>query len=108
MPNRCPASPEGRSSPWASEALRSAAGVHVYPSDMAQNFWGAIWAWSTCFVVTIAVSLVTKPRVREELKGLVYSLTPRIKDEHLAWYRRPAILGVIVMIAVIVLNIVFW
>ena len=31
--------------------------VHSYPSEMAQNFWTAIWAWSGCFVVTILVSL---------------------------------------------------
>jgi len=58
--------------------------------------------------VTILVSLVTTPRARAELTGLVYSLTPRIKDQHLAWYRRPAVLGVIVLFAAIVLNIVFW
>ena len=28
--------------------------LHAYPSEMAQNFWTAIWAWTTCFVVTIA------------------------------------------------------
>ena len=28
--------------------------VHTYPSEMAQNFWTAIFAWTTCFVVTIA------------------------------------------------------
>ena len=32
-----------------------------YPSEMAQNFWTAIYAWTTCFVVTIAVSLMTRP-----------------------------------------------
>src|SRR5678816_2312580 len=31
---------------------------HTYPSDMAQNFWGAIVAWTTCFVVTAAISLM--------------------------------------------------
>ena len=86
----------------------ASAGVRVYTSDMAQNFWGAIWAWTTCFVVTVLISLLTKPRAREELTGLVYSLTPRIKDAHLAWYRRPAILGTVVLIAAIVLNIIFW
>ena len=34
----------------------------------------------TCFVVTIVVSLVTRPRPAEELRGLVYSLTPRPSD----------------------------
>ena len=38
--------------------------VHTYPSEMAQNFWTAIFAWTVCFVVTIVVSLVTRPRRR--------------------------------------------
>ena len=82
--------------------------LHAYPSDMAQNFWGAICAWSACFVVTITVSLVTKPRMAEELKGLVYSLTPKITEEGVAWYRRPALLAVIVGALTIALNVYFW
>ena len=34
---------------------------------MAQNFWIAIFAWTTCFVVTIVVSLMTKPKPESEL-----------------------------------------
>jgi len=30
--------------------------LHLYPSEMAQNFWTAIFAWTTCFVLTILVS----------------------------------------------------
>ena len=41
----------------------------TYPSEMAQNFWTAIFAWTTCFVVTIVVSLVTRPRRREGTGG---------------------------------------
>jgi len=81
---------------------------HAYPSDMAQNFWGAIWAWSACFVVTIVISLATTPRRSEELKGLVYSLTPRIRDGGQAWYKRPAVLAVVVGVLTILLNIYFW
>jgi len=81
---------------------------HVYPSEMAQNFWTAIFAWSTCFVVTIIVSLLTRPRDEKELAGLVYSLTERPKEEHLPWYQRPAVLGVIVLAMTLVLNIIFW
>ncbi len=82
--------------------------LHSYPSDMAQNFWGAIWAWSACFVVTIAVSLVTRPRDRADLKGLVYSLTPKLIEPGVVWYRRPAVLAVIVGIGAVVLNVYFW
>src|SRR4029078_906722 len=53
-------------------------GAHLlYPSELAQTFWTAIIAWVTCFVVTIVVSLATRPRPEQELVGLVYSLTPR-------------------------------
>jgi SSS family solute:Na+ symporter len=52
--------------------------VHVYSSEMAQNFWTAIFAWSTCFVVTIVVSLATRRPSLQDLAGLVYSETPRL------------------------------
>jgi SSS family solute:Na+ symporter len=84
-------------------------GVHVYPSEMAQNFWAAIVAWTSCFVVTIVVSLLTPQRRSDEsLRGLVYSLTPRTREHGVAWYRQPAALAAAVLVSVIVLNIVFW
>jgi len=82
---------------------------HTYPSEMAQNFWTAIWAFSTCLVVTILITLVTR-RTKDDqaLTGLVYSLTPKIKDHDLAWWKRPAVLGVIVLAAALALNLTFW
>jgi SSS family solute:Na+ symporter len=82
--------------------------LHVYPSDMAQNFWGAIWAWTVCFVVTIVVSLASAPKRQEDLKGLVFGLTPKPSDAALAWYQRPAILGILVLLGTAALNLVFW
>jgi SSS family solute:Na+ symporter len=81
--------------------------IHHYPSDMAQNFWTAIFAFSVNFVVTIVVSLVTKPRPEPELVGLVYSLTPKPVETHLSWYQKPATLAVAVLAILIVLNLVF-
>jgi len=82
--------------------------VHQYPSEMAQNFWTAICAWTTCFTVTILISLLTKPRPDAELKGLVYALTDRPKDVGLQWYQKPAVLAVVVMTVLVVLNWIFW
>ncbi len=75
---------------------------------MAANFWTAIWAWSTCFVVTIIVSLFTAPHDDSELVGLVYSLTEKPREAGVAWYARPAVLGIVVLAAVVALNFVFW
>ena len=82
--------------------------MHAYPSEMAQNFWTAIYAWTVCFVVTILVSLVTKPRDERELVGLVHSLTAKPRDEQLAWYLKPVTLGLIVLACTVLLNIVFF
>ena len=61
----------------ASRAAGCGTSLHTYPSEMAQNFWTAIFAWTVCFVVTIVISLLTqRTKTDEELEGLVYSLTP--------------------------------
>jgi SSS family solute:Na+ symporter len=76
---------------------------------MAQNFWTAIVAWTACFVATIVISLATRRRkTDEELGGLVYSLTPRQRDEQLVWYRRPSALAVVALGCTLILNIIFW
>lgn len=83
--------------------------VHQYPVEMAQTFWTAIFACSTSVIVTIAVSIVTKQKkTQEELVGLVYQLTPKTKDENVAWYKRPATLAIIVLAMATVLTILFW
>ncbi len=81
--------------------------VHTYPSDMAQNFWTAIFAFSVNLLVTIAVSLVTRPRPESELVGLVYSLTPKPVEGHLAWYEKPSSLAIAVLVMLVALNLVF-
>ena len=83
--------------------------LHSYPSEMAQNFWTAIWAWTVCFVATIAISYLTKrTKTDEDLTGLVYSLTPRPKEEHLPWWKTPEGFGVAVLVLAVVLNVLFW
>ena len=82
--------------------------VHSYRSEMAQNFWAAIFAWTTCFVVTIVVSMMSKPRPESELVGLVYSLTEKPKESGVVWYKRVTVVGAVVLALTIVLNIIFW
>jgi SSS family solute:Na+ symporter len=81
--------------------------VHHYPSDMAQNFWTAIFAFSINFVVAVGVSLVTEPMAESRLVGLVYSLTPKPIETHLSWYQKPATLAVLVLVLLVALNLVF-
>ncbi|MEO8371498.1 MAG: sodium:solute symporter family protein [Candidatus Solibacter sp.] len=81
--------------------------VNTFPSSMAQNFWIAIMAWTTCFFVTIAVSLVTAPRAEKDLVGLVYGLTELKHDEGVAWYKRPVPLAIAIAVLALLLNIWF-
>jgi SSS family solute:Na+ symporter len=92
----------------ASSLLPKIAVVHFYPSDMAQNFWGAIVAWTTCFVLTVAVSLMTVPKPAQDLRGLVYGLTAHDVGKDPVWYRRPGVLAVGILGLTLALNIVFW
>ena len=81
--------------------------IHHYPSDMAQNFWTAIFAFTINAVVTIVISRATTPRPESELVGLVYSLTPKPVEGHLEWYQKPSTLAIGVLAMLVVLNLVF-
>ena len=81
--------------------------IHYYPSEMAQNFWTAIWAFTVGLLVTVVVSLVTRPREERELVGLVYSLTPKPVDQDLHWWQKPSVLAIAVLAMAVVLNLIF-
>lgn len=83
--------------------------LYTFPSEMAQNFWLAAFAFTSCLVLTIVISLATRQtKTNEDLKGLVYSLTPKIKNTEENFFLRPAVLGLILLAACVVLNILFW
>jgi SSS family solute:Na+ symporter len=75
---------------------------------LAQDMYQSLWACVTCVVVTVLVTLVTKPKPDSELVGLVYSLTPLAKEEHASLWHRPVVWGVIALILLVILQIIFW
>jgi SSS family solute:Na+ symporter len=83
--------------------------VSIFPSEMAQNFWLAAFAFIACFTLTLVISLATsRTKSDADLKGLVYSLTPKIVDNTAPWYQRPALVGTVLLIVCVILNIIFW
>jgi SSS family solute:Na+ symporter len=84
--------------------------MHLYSlgSSEGSSMWRALIAWAVCFVVTIVVSLFTRPKPETELKGLVYSLTPKAEVKETVWYKRPLVLAIIALVILVVFNILFF
>jgi SSS family solute:Na+ symporter len=53
------------------------------------------------------VSVMTRPREERELVGLVYSLTPKLEEHDLPWWKRPVTLAVAVLAMAVALNLIF-
>ncbi|WP_315133310.1 sodium:solute symporter family protein [uncultured Actinomyces sp.] len=75
-------------------------------------FLAAGAAFTTDLVVTVVVSLATRPKPDSELVGFVYSLTPKEhradpKSAELAWFRRPVPLAICSAVLVLLLNTIF-
>jgi SSS family solute:Na+ symporter len=83
-------------------------GLYEIRSGMGQAFIVASVSWIVNFFTTIIVSLATKPKPEEQLKGLVYSLTKKEPVFNGKWYRNPVTLGILLILTTILLNIIFF
>jgi SSS family solute:Na+ symporter len=76
--------------------------------DQAQNMFRALWCGLICLVVTVVVSLLTKPKPDAELASLVYGLTAIPHEERVSIWHSPLFWGVMVAIGFVILQIIFW
>jgi len=88
-------------------------GGWIYPaytisSGMGQAFIVAAVSWIANFCTTIVVSLFTKPKPEEELKGLVYSLTVKQNVFGNKWHQKVVPLAIVLLVITILLNILFF
>jgi len=88
-------------------ALRYIA-LSPHAKDMAENMYRALWSWIICVVVTVAVSLATKPKPESQLAGLVYGATEIPSEGNLPLIQRPLFWAAVVIVIFFVLNIIFW
>ena len=69
----------------------------------------ASFAFTACFVLTLGISLMGRREKSDaDLKGLVYSLTPKTRDDQFAWYMQPGFLGVLLLLVCVYMNYIFW
>jgi SSS family solute:Na+ symporter len=97
---------------WAWVKLNPAALAYValssHAKDMAENMYRALWSWLLCVLVTVVVSLLTKPKLEAELKGLVYGATEIPSDSGVSLYRRPIFWAGVVAAGFVIVNLLFW
>jgi len=75
---------------------------------MAVNMYSAWWSFVVCISVTVLVSLFTRPKPEAELKNLVMGLTEIPDEGPSPWYDSPKLWAVVVAVALVAVNIMFW
>ena len=75
---------------------------------MAINMYSAFWSLVVSIVVTVLVSLVTRPKPDEELTDLVMGLTKLPDQGPCPWYQSPKFWVVIVSVVLVAINIILW
>jgi hypothetical protein len=75
---------------------------------MAVNMYSGFWSLVVCVLVTVGVSLFTRPKPDAELRNLVYGLTPRPDEGPCPWYEKPAFWATVVAVVLVAVNVVFW
>ena len=88
-------------------ALRYIA-LSSYAKDMAENMYRALWSCIICALVTVIVSLLTKPKPEAELKGLVYGATDIPSEGYVTVFHRPWFWATVVGVVFIALQIAYW
>ncbi|MDE3165413.1 MAG: Na+/galactose cotransporter, partial [Acidobacteriota bacterium] len=76
--------------------------------DMAENMYRALWSAVICVIVTVVVSLLTRPKPESELSGLVMGCTEIPGEGHLPIYQRPVFWAAIVGAVFVAVNLIFW
>jgi len=74
----------------------------------AENMFRALWSWLICVLVTVVVSLVTKPKSDAELNGLVYGATVIPDDGARTLFQKPLFWAGVVTVLFIALNVIFF
>jgi SSS family solute:Na+ symporter len=75
---------------------------------MAVNMYSGWWSLVVCVLVTVAVSLFTRPKPEAELRNLVLGLTPRPREGPCPWYEKPALWATVVAAVLVAVNVIFW
>jgi solute:Na+ symporter, SSS family len=89
-------------------SMLSVIALSPHAKALAEDMYRALWSSLIGIIVTVVVSLVTKPKTDEELKGLVYDILHWPREEHASLLQRPVFWGVVSLTLLVVLQWIFW
>jgi SSS family solute:Na+ symporter len=79
-----------------------------HAKDMSESMFRLLWSGLLCFIVTITVSLFTRPKPSEELTGLVYGQTTLPDEGRTPFYHRPVFWAGVSLAVFLLLQYIFW
>jgi SSS family solute:Na+ symporter len=79
-------------------------GLLRYGSQMSASFYGAIWAFLTCLVIMLLLSMCTQPKALDDLDGLTYKTrrSDLVRPSSASW-----MLAILLLVACVWLNLLF-
>jgi SSS family solute:Na+ symporter len=80
----------------------------VHAKAMAEDMYRGLWSWIVCVLVTVLVSMFTRPKPVAELAGLVYGYTKVPSEGTYPLYQRPIFWACVVGVVFVILNVIFW
>jgi len=75
---------------------------------IAEDMYRALWSCLINVVVTVIVSLLTKPKRDAELVGLVYGATEIPREEDVSLFAKPAFWATVSVAVLVILQWIFW
>jgi SSS family solute:Na+ symporter len=97
---------------WLTVKLHPAAIVwfafSIHAQTMAENMYRLLWSGVIAAIVTVVVSLFTRPKPLEHLTGLVWGCTDIPSEGHLPLVKRPIFWAGVSFVIFAVLQWIFW
>jgi solute:Na+ symporter, SSS family len=82
--------------------------MSTHAKAMAEDMYRALWSWIICVLVTVVVSLMTKPKPDSELTGLVYGATAIPSEGNLSIIQKPIFWAGVAVALFLILQWIFW
>ena len=82
--------------------------LSAHAKPLAEDMYRALWSCLINVVVTVLVSLATRPKPVAELAGLVMGVTDIPKERDVPWVHKPVFWAAVSIVLLLILQWIFW